>query len=176
MSASACSPTANSLNCLSRVQVGKGLDLPVYFGDAGSAAVLHSIGAHKAACAVVTLDTPGANYRTVWALHKHFPQVKTYVRAHDVDHGLYLEKVGLEGEERCKPFESCACICKTEGARPDRRKSAVCRLSIISGDKTIKHARLSSPRATIGTALLWRRRMLDPHQLSGHRSGVFRSA
>ena len=64
----------------------------MYFGDAGSPAVLHSLGAHRASCAVITLDTPGANYRSVWALHKHFPHVKSYVRAHDVDHGLNLEK------------------------------------------------------------------------------------
>lgn len=42
------------------MQAGKALDLPVYFGDAGSSAVLHSLGAHHAACAVITLDTPGA--------------------------------------------------------------------------------------------------------------------
>ena len=79
------------------VQAGKELDLPVYFGDAGSAAVLHSIGAHKASCCVVTLDSPGANYRTVWALHRHFPDVKVYVRAHDVNHGINLEKVRPSG-------------------------------------------------------------------------------
>lgn len=33
-------------------QEGKKLDLPVYFGDAGSPAVLHAVGADKAACAV----------------------------------------------------------------------------------------------------------------------------
>lgn len=42
------------------LQMGKAQDLPVYFGDAGSPGVLHSIGAHRAACAVITLDTPGA--------------------------------------------------------------------------------------------------------------------
>jgi hypothetical protein len=36
----------------SRVQEGKKLDLPVYFGDAGSPAVLHAVGAERAACAV----------------------------------------------------------------------------------------------------------------------------
>ena len=41
------------------LQAGKALDLPVYFGDAGSSAVLHSLGAAHAACAVITLDTPG---------------------------------------------------------------------------------------------------------------------
>jgi len=57
----------------------------VYFGDAGSPGVLHSVGAHRAKCAVITLDTPGANYRTVWALNK--------VRRADV---LYTISAGLQ--------------------------------------------------------------------------------
>ncbi|KAL8554311.1 hypothetical protein ACS0TY_002482 [Phlomoides rotata] len=77
-----------------RVAFGRSLDFPVYFGDAGSREVLHKIGAERASAAVVTLDSPGANYRTVWALSKSFPKVKTFVRAHDVDHGLNLEKAG----------------------------------------------------------------------------------
>ncbi|KAK7349535.1 hypothetical protein VNO77_06978 [Canavalia gladiata] len=77
-----------------RVTIGRSLDLPVYFGDAGSREVLHKVGAQRASAAAVTLDSPGANYRTVWALSKHFPNVKTFVRAHDVDHGLNLEKAG----------------------------------------------------------------------------------
>ncbi|XP_027334038.1 K(+) efflux antiporter 2, chloroplastic-like isoform X2 [Abrus precatorius] len=77
-----------------RVAIGRSLDLPVYFGDAGSREVLHKVGAERASAAAVTLDSPGANYRTVWALSKHFPNVKTFVRAHDVDHGLNLEKAG----------------------------------------------------------------------------------
>ncbi|XVF80023.1 hypothetical protein PTKIN_Ptkin15bG0037000 [Pterospermum kingtungense] len=77
-----------------RVAMGRALDLPVYFGDAGSREVLHKVGAERACAAAVTLDSPGANYRTVWALSKHFPNVKTFVRAHDVDHGLNLEKAG----------------------------------------------------------------------------------
>lgn len=56
--------------------------------------VLHKVGAERAAAAVLTLDTPGANYRTVWALSKNFPHVKTFVRAHDVEHGLNLERAG----------------------------------------------------------------------------------
>ena len=56
--------------------------------------VLHKVGAHRASAAAIALDSPGANYRTVWALSKHFPNVKTFVRAHDVVHGLNLEKAG----------------------------------------------------------------------------------
>uniref|UniRef100_A0A1D1XD12 K(+) efflux antiporter 2, chloroplastic n=1 Tax=Anthurium amnicola TaxID=1678845 RepID=A0A1D1XD12_9ARAE len=77
-----------------RVAGGRALDLPVYFGDAGSREILHKVGAERACAAAITLDTPGANYRTVWALSKYFPNVKTFVRAHDVDHGLNLEKAG----------------------------------------------------------------------------------
>ncbi|KAJ6801020.1 K(+) efflux antiporter 2, chloroplastic-like [Iris pallida] len=77
-----------------RVSVGRALDLPVYFGDAGSREILHKVGAERACAAAITLDTPGANYRTVWALSKYFPNVKTFVRAHDVDHGINLEKAG----------------------------------------------------------------------------------
>ncbi|CAH9097038.1 unnamed protein product [Cuscuta europaea] len=77
-----------------RVAVGRALDLPVFFGDAGSREVLHKVGADRACAAAITLDTPGANYRAVWALNKYFPNVKTFVRAHDVDHGINLEKAG----------------------------------------------------------------------------------
>ncbi|KAK8612020.1 hypothetical protein V6N13_132053 [Hibiscus sabdariffa] len=77
-----------------RVAMGRALDLPVYFGDCGSEEVLHNIGAERACAAAITLDSPGANYRTVWTLSKYFPNVKTFVRAHDVDHGLSLEKAG----------------------------------------------------------------------------------
>ncbi|CAN1308710.1 K(+) efflux antiporter 2, chloroplastic [Linum perenne] len=84
----------SSTNLSDRVTLGRALDLPVYFGDAGSREVLHKVGAERACAAAITLDTPGANYRTVWALSKYFPNVKTFVRAHDVDHGLNLEKAG----------------------------------------------------------------------------------
>ncbi|XP_047341330.1 K(+) efflux antiporter 2, chloroplastic-like [Impatiens glandulifera] len=77
-----------------QVAIGRALDLPVYFGDAGSREVLHKVGAGRASAAAITLDSPGASYRTVWALSKYFPNVKTFVRAHDVDHGLNLEKAG----------------------------------------------------------------------------------
>ncbi|KAF8113026.1 hypothetical protein N665_0058s0120 [Sinapis alba] len=77
-----------------RVTVGRSMDLPVYFGDAGSREVLHKIGAERACAAVVALDAPGTNYRCVWALSKYYPNVKTFVRAHDVVHGLNLEKAG----------------------------------------------------------------------------------
>ncbi|CAL5382968.1 unnamed protein product [Camellia sinensis] len=49
-----------------QVAVSRALDLPVYFGDAGSREVLHKVGAERACAAAITLDTPGANYKTVW--------------------------------------------------------------------------------------------------------------
>lgn len=70
-----------------RVQQGRSEEVPIFFGDAGSPAVLHSVGAERASCAVVTLDQPSANYRTVWAFNKHYPEVSVYVRAADVADG-----------------------------------------------------------------------------------------
>ena len=43
---------------------------------------------------MVTLDSPGANYRAVWAFSKNYPGVKIFARAHDINHGLNLEKAG----------------------------------------------------------------------------------
>ena len=77
-----------------RVATGRDQDLPVFFGDAGSPAVLHSIGAEHASCAIITLDSPAANYRTVWALNRHYPHISTYCRAHDIEHCRSLERVG----------------------------------------------------------------------------------
>ena len=75
------------------------LTLPVAYmnrdcGQACRLQVLHHLNAGKARCAVITLDTPGANYRAVWAMNKHYPNAKIYVRAHDVSHGINLEKAG----------------------------------------------------------------------------------
>lgn len=36
----------------------------------------------------------GSNYRAVWTLKRHFPDVKTYVRAFDMDHARNLERAG----------------------------------------------------------------------------------
>jgi hypothetical protein len=43
---------------------------------------LLQVGVERAACAVITLDSPGSNYRAVWAMTKHFPHVK--VSTHDI--------------------------------------------------------------------------------------------
>ena len=78
------------------VSEGRARDQNVYFGDAGSPEVLRAIGAERASCAVVALNSPGANYRAVWSLTKNFPNVQTYVRARDVEGGLVLEKAGAK--------------------------------------------------------------------------------
>jgi len=76
------------------ISLAKKNNVPVYFGDAGSPQVLRSVGADRALAAVICLDTPGANYRTAWNFKKNFPNCKLYVRAHDVAHGVLLEKLG----------------------------------------------------------------------------------
>ena len=49
----------------------------------------------------------------MWALHKHFPNVKIYVRAHDVMHGLNLEKVHTHARSRIRlqmMLQSAGCM------------------------------------------------------------------
>lgn len=55
---------------------------------------VYPAGAERAMCAIIALDSPSANYRAVYAMTKHFPSVKTFVRARDVNHGVVLEKAG----------------------------------------------------------------------------------
>lgn len=76
--------------------------LPLY-----STQVLHKVGVERAAAAVITLDTPGANYRVVWTMTRNFPHVKTFVRAHDVDHGVNLEKAGATAVSSHSSIRGC---------------------------------------------------------------------
>ena len=45
---------------------------------------------------MVTLDTPTATFRAVWALKKNFPHIKVYARASDIAQGLELEQAGAK--------------------------------------------------------------------------------
>jgi voltage-gated potassium channel Kch len=100
------------------------MNLPVYFGDAGSQAVLRAVGAERAACAVITLDTPGANYRAVWTLQKYFSKV----RAHRILLSL---------------FGQCVIWASSQGSEMSNHTTADSRLKGLSGDHT-RH-RSSSP-------------------------------
>jgi hypothetical protein len=42
----------------------------------------------------------------VWALHKYYPNVKVFVRAHDVEHGIQLEKAGAKAGAYTRPLFS----------------------------------------------------------------------
>jgi voltage-gated potassium channel Kch len=77
-----------------RVAAGREADLPVFYGDAGSVHVLERVGLHRAKAVVVLLDTPAAMYRTVYEIHKMDPHMPVFARAHDVDHGVVLERAG----------------------------------------------------------------------------------
>jgi len=61
-------------------------------------------------CQVITLDTAGANYRSVWAMHKHFPHIKTFVRAFDIENGAPLgggaRPLGCTAST-CKSMRAC---------------------------------------------------------------------
>ena len=59
------------------------------------------VAAERAACAVIALDSPGSNYRAVWAMTKHFPHVKVRVRICVCGCGVFVVvKVRV-----------CVCVC-----------------------------------------------------------------
>jgi len=104
------------------VSEGRARDRNVFFGDAGSAEVLRAVGAARASCAVVSLNSPGANYRAVWSLAKNFPNVQTYVRARDVAGGLVLEKAGAKAvvPETLEPaLQLAAALLREQKMPPD---------------------------------------------------------
>jgi voltage-gated potassium channel Kch len=110
-----------------RVQEGREGDLPVYFGDAGSETVLHSVGAKRAGCAVVCMDTAGANYRTVYTLHKHYPNLPVYVRAVDAADGVKLDKAGATAcvPETLEPSLQLAAAVLQGRLPPDEASAAI---------------------------------------------------
>lgn len=67
---------------------------------------------------VITLDTAGANYRSVWAMHKHFPQIKTFVRAFDVESGALQF-----GSSARHTLPAAAAALVSSCAAPDRHSS-----------------------------------------------------
>ena len=77
-----------------RVRRCRGLDLPVYYGDASQVDVLHTAGLERAKAAVITLDNPEAASHTVSALRERAPEIPIFVRARDLRHRNELEAHG----------------------------------------------------------------------------------
>jgi CPA2 family monovalent cation:H+ antiporter-2 len=68
--------------------------LPVFYGDASRVDVLAAAGAGRAKAAVLTIDQAAAINRAVTALHSHFPELRMFVRGHDLDHRRQLTEWG----------------------------------------------------------------------------------
>ncbi len=66
----------------------------VFYGDAGQATVLKSVGANRAIGAVVTNDQPAVADRIVSTLQEVAPGLPVFVRARDLTHVKELEALG----------------------------------------------------------------------------------
>lgn len=94
-------------------------------------------------CAIIALDSPSANYRAVYAMTKHFPSVKTFVRARDVNHGVVLEKAGATAvvPETLEPSLQLAAAALTtldyqqDEVRGRRRRGAQVMCGEVGGDQ-----------------------------------------
>lgn len=63
---------------------------PVYFGDAANAEMLESVGAGRAAMAVVTVNDREIALRTLRTLRSRWPKLPVYARAKDLGHSELL--------------------------------------------------------------------------------------
>jgi len=78
----------------SRIARARAKGLPVFYGDASRVDVLAAAGAGRAQAAVLTIDQAAAINRAVAALHSHFPELRMFVRGHDLGHRRQLTEWG----------------------------------------------------------------------------------
>lgn len=68
--------------------------VPVFYGDASRAEILHGAGAAEAEALVITLDDFEATERLVSIAHEHYPNLKIFARAHNQEHCHKLHDAG----------------------------------------------------------------------------------
>ena len=87
-------------NDMNRVLEGRARGLPVYYGDAMRDMVWKSLGADKAAAAVVSLGLPKSTLKTTLMVRRKFPHINVSVRIND---DFYEEKLTQAGATVVKP-------------------------------------------------------------------------
>jgi CPA2 family monovalent cation:H+ antiporter-2 len=87
-------------NDMNRVLDGRSRGLPVYYGDAMRDMVWKSLGADKAAAAVVGLGLPKSTLKTTLMVRRKFPHINVSVRVND---DMYEDKLTQAGATVVKP-------------------------------------------------------------------------
>jgi len=87
-------------NNMNRVLEGRARGLPVYYGDATRDVVWKSLGAEKAASAVVSLALPKTTLRASLMVRRKFPDINVSVRIND---DAYVAKLTQAGAVVVKP-------------------------------------------------------------------------
>jgi CPA2 family monovalent cation:H+ antiporter-2 len=77
------------------VAKGQVRGLPVYFGRADDMAMLHHMGMHTKQAVIITLDQTQTITNMVKILNERWPNVSILARAHDHDHAVELQKLGV---------------------------------------------------------------------------------
>ncbi|NMM26081.1 MAG: potassium transporter [Glaciimonas sp.] len=68
--------------------------VPIYFGDAARAELLHKVHADQAAAIVLTMDHPASALHAVRAIRREYPQLPVFARSRDENHARTLKKAG----------------------------------------------------------------------------------
>lgn len=72
----------------------RGVEKPVYFGDARKVEVLKALGAERARAVVLTIDAGSGREKIVPRIRHHFPGLRILSRAHDLRQAKGLEALG----------------------------------------------------------------------------------
>ena len=68
--------------------------LPVFFGDASRAELLHRVDAGRATAIVLTMDHAASALHAVRGIRRQFPKVRVYARSRDEKHACALKQAG----------------------------------------------------------------------------------
>lgn len=88
------------------------IGIKTYYGDASRPELLHAAGIESASVFVIALDDKERAIQLVEFIKRHHPQVKTLVRAFDINHLYLLKKAGADYAIR-EVFESSLEMSKT---------------------------------------------------------------
>ncbi len=77
-----------------QVALHRALGLPVYFGNASRAELLHRVGADTARAIVLTMDHPPSAMQAVRGIRRALPHARLFVRARDEGQARLLKQAG----------------------------------------------------------------------------------
>jgi len=106
-----------------RVAKARAVGLPVYYGDAGQAGVLRSVGIERARAVVITVNRPRTAERAVAQIRQAVPTLTIIARAHDLSQKQVLAAAGASAvvpETIEASFQLAGLVMRSAGIAPEQ--------------------------------------------------------